>query len=339
MTISEMESTGRRGAGENEAIGGSRLAALARALRHARAAVFTTVRLARGSTRIVSASPPPRLPVQSLVFACCIAAAAAGCGDNQTPAPTRQPYGADAAPLSCAPNLDGVITAQELSPTLDVAANYLVSPQGTQRTVDLVGMIVDGRHQWSFAIDYADDRAATLTATQVAGKWYAASFPTGQFTTPIDAGGTIDGIYVHDDGGMYLLGVASHVENPPEGKTLLVYDQPIPLFKFPLAPPLSWSASGNVSNATLRGLPYAGKDTYEVSDDAVGKLVLHDFTFDQVHRIRTKVTVAPSAGAPTTQFQVSFVGECFGEVTRATSKNNETNPDFTTAAELRRLGQ
>ncbi|MGZ3477278.1 MAG: hypothetical protein ACXWUG_27430, partial [Polyangiales bacterium] len=69
-------------------------------------------------------------------------------------------------------------------------------------------------------------------------------------------------------------------------------------------------------------------------------LVLHDFTFDQVHRVRTKVTVAPSAGGmPTSKRQVGFVAECFGEVVRATSKNDEPNPDFTTAVELRRLGQ
>jgi hypothetical protein len=30
--------------------------------------------------------------------------------------------------------------------------------------------------------------------------------------------------------------------------------------------------------------------------------------------------------------------ECFGEIARATSQPNETNDDFTTAAELRRFG-
>jgi hypothetical protein len=35
--------------------------------------------------------------------------------------------------------------------------------------------------------------------------------------------------------------------------------------------------------------------------------------------------------------QTSFFFECFGEVARATSQPNETQDDFTTAAELRRL--
>jgi hypothetical protein len=40
----------------------------------------------------------------------------------------------------------------------------------------------------------------------------------------------------------------------------------------------------------------------------------------------------------TTQRQVGFLFECLGEVTRATSKLNEPDENFTTASELRRLG-
>ena len=36
-------------------------------------------------------------------------------------------------------------------------------------------------------------------------------------------------------------------------------------------------------------------------------------------------------------YQISFLFECFGEVARATSQPNETNQDFTTAAEVRRF--
>jgi hypothetical protein len=36
--------------------------------------------------------------------------------------------------------------------------------------------------------------------------------------------------------------------------------------------------------------------------------------------------------------QVGWVFECFGEVARATAADNEPNDDFTTTAELRRLG-
>jgi len=263
----------------------------------------------------------------------------AGCGDNQTP-PSRAPYvGGDAAPLTCAPNLDNQIEAKELAPAIDVNVSYLINPFGKDRTVDLVGKLETGKRVFRFDVDYADDQKLELKASAVAGKWYAASFAAGEFVAAVDAAGTLDGVYRHDDTGVYLLGIASREESPKEGKTLLVYGEPVVVFRFPLVAGSKWVSTGTVMNGTIRGLPYAGKDIYEVEDDATGKLVLHDFTFEQVHRVRTKVTVTPSAGIATMRRQVSFVAECFGEVVRVVSKDNEAQADFTVAAELRRLGQ
>ena len=56
----------------------------------------------------------------------------------------------------------------------------------------------------------------------------------------------------------------------------------------------------------LRGLPYDGKDTYEVKVDGAGELLTPDFIFTQVLRVRTKVTVEPSAGQATVQRQTAF---------------------------------
>lgn len=262
------------------------------------------------------------------------------CGDNVTPPPSRDAYvGGDSAPLSCAPNLDGKIEARELTPALDVPVQYLVNPSGKERTVDLVGRMEGTRRVFRFDVDFADDQALTIKATGLPGKWYAASFPTGEFVTGVDAAGATEGVYRHEDNGLFLLGLASRDESPAEGKTLLVYAEPVAVLRFPLTAGTKWVAIGNVSNGTIRGLPYAGRDTYEVEDDTVGTLVLHDFTFEQVHRVRTRVTVAPSAGAAVSRRQVSFFSECFGEIVRVVSRDNEPNADFTTAVELRRLGQ
>lgn len=261
------------------------------------------------------------------------------CGDNQTP-PTRNPFvGGDAAPLSCVPNLDNQIDSTELKPAIDVVASYLINPLGKDRTVDLVGKLDAGKRVFRFDVDYADDQKLELKATAVSGKWYAASFPSGEFVTAVDSAGTLEGVYKHDTSGLYLLGIASREEAPKEGKTLLVYQAPVVVFRFPLVAGSTWVSTGTVSNGMIRGLTYAGKDVYEVEDDTTGKLVLHDFTFEQVHRVRTKVTVTPSAGIATMRRQVSFVAECFGEVVRVVSKDNEPAADFTVAAELRRLGQ
>ncbi len=270
-----------------------------------------------------------------------LGAALLSCSDNRTPQPTHSPYEAGALPqLSCAPNLDGQIDATELSPALNVPVNYLVSPQGVTRTVDLVGTVdAQGHQTWDFGADYANDQVATIEATGLANKWYSASFPGGTFVTPFDAGDTIEGVYAYNTTAITLLGLASHDSTGPGGQTLLVYDPPVTLYRFPLTVGSSYVSVGNISNGMLRGLPYAGKDTYQISVDASGQVTLETYVFTQALRVRTVVTTQPSAGQTVVTRQTSFLFECFGEIARATSLPNETSDDFTTAAELRRLGQ
>ena len=268
--------------------------------------------------------------------------ASVGCSDNETPPPGKPPYvGTEPAALPCVPNLDGKIEAGELVPQVGIPATYLVSPAGKERTVDLAGHPdATGKTVWDLGVDYADDQVAHVEAQALAGKWYAPSFSavTNAFVAPIDAADRTEGVYTNDDHGIYLHGIASTTENPPEGKTLLVYGTPIVVYQFPLAPGASWSTTSEVKDATLRGLPYAGRDTYEMKVDAAGQLGLPDFILTQAMRVHTKVTIAPAAGELTTQRQTSFVFECLGEVARATSKLNEPDEGFTVASELRRLG-
>jgi hypothetical protein len=264
---------------------------------------------------------------------------ASSCGENQTH-PDRATY--DAGPpqaLTCVPNLDGKIERPELGAAIGIPDRYLVSPSGEPRTVNLIGTVDPSGHRvWDWSNAYADDQAATLTASTLDGKWYKDSFPGADFVAPFDVGDLVEAIYKEDDQAISLLGLASAQQDPPEGRTLLVYAAPVPLYEFPLEVGRSWTSVGTATNATLRGLPYAGKDTYEVSVDASGQMVLPDITFTQALRVRTNVKLEPTVGAAVSQRQVSFFFECFGEVARATSKNDETDPDFTTAAEVRRLG-
>jgi hypothetical protein len=261
------------------------------------------------------------------------------CGDNKTPQPTHPPYEAGALPqLSCIPNLDGQIDSSELQPALDNPVHYLVSPAGTTRTVDLAGTVDAQGHQvWDFGSDYADDQVATITATGIVGKWYAASFPSATFVAPFDAGDTVEAVYANNATAIVLLGLASRDATGPGGQTLLVYAPPIALYEFPLRVGVSYTSVGTITNGMLRGLPYAGTDTYDIAVDASGELTLEAYTFTQVLRVRTTATVAPSAGQSIVTRQTSFFFECFGEIARATSEIGETNDNFTTAAELRRL--
>jgi hypothetical protein len=277
------------------------------------------------------------------IIAVLLVALCASCSDNETPPPQHAAYdgGATSAALSCVPNLDGKIDANELVPQIGIPATYLVSPEGKTRAVDVVGQTnAQGQLSWAFGADFADDQVARLAAQKIDGKWYASSFASGSnpVVVAIDVADRTEGVYTHDDQGFFLHGIASTTEAPPEGKTLLIYTTPVMIYRFPLEPGAAWTSTGDVQNGVFDGLPFASHDTYEIKVDGAGTLGLPDFVLTQALRVRTNITIAPSAGQTTTQRQVGFVFECLGEAARATSALNEPDEDFTTAIEVRRLG-
>lgn len=261
----------------------------------------------------------------------------AACTTNQT-FPGHDAYvPGDGGVLSCVPDLDGVISADELSAAPGVPQSLLVSPSGTERAVNVAGIIINEQRVWDLSIDYADDTLAHIEAASLRDQWFADRFPAGQFVAPLDVASSTLGVYRHDDRALWLLGIASAEESPARGQTLFVYSSPVELYRFPITPGDEHVSVGEVSGGTLLGLPYAGRDTYEVSVVGAGRLELPDLIFDQAIRVDTRVTVAPVVGAASSRRQVSWLSECFGEVARATSRPDETNPDFDVAAELRRL--
>lgn len=263
-----------------------------------------------------------------------------GCAEELPPPANKPAYvSSEPAPLSCVPNLDGQIASNELQPAIGVPVDFVLNPSGSTRPVNLAGSVnSEGKRVWDLGTSFADDQVATFSASSLEGKWYASSFPGGQFVLAADASGRIEGVYAHSTTALTLLGLASKEQAPSEGKTLIVYSAPVQLYRFPLKPGDSWVAVGQVQNATVRGLPYAGRDTYEQSVTSGGRLILEDLTFEQALAVRTKLTQEPSVGQTIVRHQTSWIFECFGEVARATATANETNADFTTAAELRRLG-
>ena len=157
-----------------------------------------------------------------------------GCGDNETTPPARVPYtGVEPEPLSCVPNLDGKIDASEVAPAIGTPISYLLSPPGVERNVSLAGATGPEGLVWDFSTDFADDQEARVAPQSIAGKWYEASFPPDAFVTPFDGGGRVENVGRHTDGALLLLGLASREENPSEGKTLVVYDPPVEVLRFP----------------------------------------------------------------------------------------------------------
>ncbi|MGV3624465.1 MAG: hypothetical protein ACO1OB_26840 [Archangium sp.] len=273
----------------------------------------------------------------TLLFA--LTAIVSACGDNLT-YPDRQAYEGEAVtPLECVPNLDGRIDATELRAAIGVPLRYLASPPGATRSVNLAGDInTSNQRVWNLAADYSDDRVAKIEASAVTSHWFASSFPTGQWAAPLDLSGTIIGVYLHDGETVQLLGYATREENPSTGKTLVVYSNPIAVYRFPLEVGKEWISVSNVVNGIMQGLPFAGRDSYAFKVESAGQLELPDVTFTQALRVRTTTTIEPAVGPVIVRRQTGWVFECFGEVARATARDGENADDFTTTSELRRLG-
>lgn len=263
----------------------------------------------------------------------------AACGDNLTYVPNYSPYESPSTELTCLPNRDGKLEASEMAPTFGAVAQFLVNPSGTSRTLNTSGTVADtGARSWDFGDSYKDDRSFKVAAKKIDGLWYASKAGGATFATPFDAGGTLDAVYHIADDGLYLHGIVSAEEKPANGQTLLLYETPIRVFPFPLAPGAKWNVEGTIRNGLVAGQPYAGKDTYSSEDVALGRLVLPDLTFTEAHAIRTTAVVTPAAGVATTTRQIQYISECYGEVARAVAKAGDANPEFTEVAELRRLG-
>lgn len=270
-------------------------------------------------------------------------ALASGCGDNLTEFPTRvraNGAGDDTPKLTCTPNLDGILTSDEVPTVLGVPTDYLISSPERSPAVDIQGQVsTDGIREWNWNDSTLATELLTVVAEPIAGAWYEGSFPDGQFRLALDIEGTVHAIYRRDSTGLYLLGFASSEESPASGKTLMRYSTAVLLYEFPFTVGKGWTSTGEIQGGTFNNLPYSGTDTYAVEVEALGRLNLPDFTFDQVYQVRTTTTVAPALGASTTVQQVSFFFECFGEVARATSQDNETDANFSNAAEVRHLGR
>jgi hypothetical protein len=239
--------------------------------------------------------------------------ALAACGTNETPQPDPVPTLPE-----CVPNRDGTITADELPIAIGATLTYYTSANATNVGYDM-------------SQENANDQVVALGPVALGAQWYASKFPSGQFV--VDAGGGIDGIYHQDAQALWLDGTASQAQGASQ--TLIVYPTPLPVLRFPLTVGEAYSATVNYS-ATIDGLPFNGSDELDVDVPDSGRLDVPYVQFSPTLRVREKA-VRTAGATSITKRTTLFLFECFGEVARAESKQDETNPDFTTAAYLRRF--
>jgi len=251
---------------------------------------------------------------------------ATACGVNQTPQPEPLPE----LP-SCVPDRDGVITVDELPIAFGATVTYYASPPGVTRPVALGS----ANRVWDLSTENADDVVLELGPVALKDQWYASTFPAGQFV--VDGGGGLDGIYHQDDQALWLDGTASR-EPAPTTRTLIRYAAPIAVLRFPIADGDAFTTIAQIPDGLVSGLPFIGTDEVAVEVTGDGRVDVPYVRFSPATRVRTLVTRKPSTGTPVvTRRNVIFLFECFGEVARAESRQDEPSPEFTTAAYLRRF--
>ncbi len=273
-------------------------------------------------------------------IALCLVAFAIGCAAGPDPNTAGAPDGGfvpipdvPTAP-QCRGNRDSVIARSEVAFAPGLEVRYRVNPVGTLAIVSPRGTPrPDGTTAWDFTDRSGDTVSLTLVTADT--QWFASRFPGAQYAARLDPRSPNLGVYRASDSAVELLGVAGARE--ADG-TLLRYDAPIALLRFPLSMGNAWTAEATTVDSMVENTPVATRDRYDVTVDARGEVRLPELTFADALRVRVELTQRFPAGPGRRQIQYLWMVECYGEIARMTSREGEVDPAFTMASEFRRLG-
>lgn len=268
-----------------------------------------------------------------LLFLLCLGLG--GCPDNGVVGPDAAADATTPLPDSmpvCQGNNDGIITVDEMPMVSGISVNYLVNSPGTSVGVQPSGTIDGGGDRiWDFTDTSGEVFAISLDT--IWGQWFESDFVDAHYVSRLAPGSDALGVYRATNDAIWLLGFAS----PQPDVTLAVYDEPVPLIRFPLSEGQSWAVVAHITNAVYDGQPFASTDTYNISVDQRGTLDLPYLSLHNTLRLRVELTQSLPGGQTIHRFQLLYLHECYGELGRIVSLDNELDPNFTTASELRRL--
>ncbi len=236
----------------------------------------------------------------------------------------------DGGSLVCAPNHDGIVSRAEVPLRAGLRANFRIA-QNT--TVSTAGTTSGGARTWDYSGSYTGDHDELVELLAPGGNWWAAEFPAATHAARVAAGSDNLGVFQITDDALLLLGVVS----PAAGltQTLLRYDPPVRVLAFPLASGNTFTTTSAVSGQAL-GIIASYTEEYTSVVDAAGTLIT-PFGATDALRVRTEMTRTSGFVTLTSQRQFTFVAECFGIAAIVVSGALETQVEFTTATEIRRL--
>jgi len=254
-------------------------------------------------------------------------------GSNAGDAPgmtadTGSPPGVDSG--LCVPNNDGTITRDEVPMQAGLHANFEFAENVT---VDSAGtMNANGTYAWDLTGPYSGDHTALVTTNDPTGQWFSSQFPGATYTTTLSDSSNLLGIFEASQTALSLIGIAS----PASGntQTKLSYSPPAQFLGVPMTIGTTWTSNSEVTG-TAEGLVSNYFEEYASKVDAQGTLKIPYGTFS-VLRVQTTLTRTVGGVATVTQ-SLAWVAECFGTIASITSQADETQTNFTNAAQVMRL--
>lgn len=236
----------------------------------------------------------------------------------------------DAGPShSCLPNHDGRLDRAELPLKEGLVATFRVA---TDTDVGSAGTGGPTSYAWDLSGTLAHDTDTRVALLPVAGQWWASSFPSASYATPLAAGSALLGVFELNDTELKLLGVVSPVKDGLY--TNLAYNPAVKVLAFPVAKGGHWTTRTVVSGLASGFAAYYTED-YDSTADREGTLRTPYGTFP-VLRVRTLLT-RTLGYIPTRVLSFAFLSECFGTVASMRSADNETKTELTHAVEVRRI--
>jgi hypothetical protein len=185
---------------------------------------------------------------------------------------------------------------------------------------------------WDLSAPVAGERKVFDQLIDPAGAWWAASFPGATYAQIIDDANNLFGVFRMTASALEMVGVVSAQDGLT--RTLLTYATPIPVLKLPLAAGDQWTADSLVSGQAS-GVLFAAQEHYAFTVTARGTTKVPAGSFDS---LRLRMDYTQTYGLlVTTRITWLHLAECYGAIARVRSTDGETSPDFTRAAEYRRL--
>ncbi len=235
----------------------------------------------------------------------------------------------DANSAPCTPNHDGILSRDEFPLEPGRSATYRVA---LNAPVSTAGQINGDERRWEFSTNLESDRDIPSTLRSPDGEWFASLFEGASYVTRLSEENNLLGVFELNNEALLLRGVVS--PEPGLTRTELIYTPPVVVIRFPLQTSSAWSHHTSVSGVA-DGIAVLYSEQYEFNVDAQGDIETPFGTFP-VLRLRTELQRTFGAFV-TTNRTFNFLAECFTFVATVRSSDFETDVEFTTAAEVRRL--